>query len=607
MTCTWSTCEDELLSSSRTHARTGHPALLVTTLVTGVALAIVVAAVPIAAHETGGSESALELARMPLLTVSPQLMLAKGQALELFGPELSPRASTSAEFSLEEATISDITAAFKAGALTCQRLAEMYLNRIAAYDGDLHLMITINPGVMETAAALDQERQAGSTRGPLHCVPLVLKDNFNTFDMPTSNGSVIMKDAVPPDDAFVTRRLREAGALILGKSAMGEFAGAGYNTIVGYPVNPYHRLRGTSASSSGSAAAVAANFAVLSVGTDTLTSVRGPAAANGIVGLRPSTGLISRDGIAPRNLTFDTAGPMARTVTDMAILLNAIAGPDPNDPDNLSIWLFNQYPDRVGLDYTQFLQRGALGGARIGVARDYFGGDPQADELTEAAIDKLRELGAEVIDPVYLDPEVVDAFQLRDLSDYRFRPDFETYLQTFGPEVPKTVQDFVDIYQREVAHSPLPVGSNVMALLQQSLLTAPEGSAYIDLIENVLPRQTALKLATFDADRLDALVFPYETFAPPISSPVYRASDPTYIRSTRPSPATIAGYSSLGFPGIVLPMGFDSNGLPGAISFLGRPMDDAKLIGYAYDYEQATMHRRPSPLVPPLPDETIIY
>jgi amidase len=470
-------------------------------------------------------------------------------------------------------------------------------------------MILVNPHVMETAAALDQERQARGARGPLHCIPVVLKDNFDTNDMPTTNGSVILRDAIPPEDGLIARRLREAGALILGKAAMGEFAGASYNTVVGYPVNPYHPLRDTGASSSGSGAAVAANFAVLAVGTDTSTSVRGPAASNGIVGLRPTTGLISRAGGAPKNLNFDSPGPMARTVADMAILLNAIAGPDPDDPDNLSLWLFNTYPEAVGRDYTQFLQRGALRGARLGVARDYFGGDPEIDALAEAAIEKMRELGAEIVDPVYLDRPVVEDFQeIRRIADYRFRPDWEAYLATFGPEVPKTVQEFVDLYENEVAHSSLPAADSVINLLKTSLSTSPDDPVYLDLIENVLPAHTAMKLATYENYGVDALVFPYSpTFASPINNPVYTADDPTFVRSSVLSPATVAGYGSMGFPGIVVPMGFGTVGLPGAISFMGRPMDEGRIISYAYDYEQATMHRRPSPLQPPLPGEVISY
>ena len=250
-------------------------------------------------------------------------------------------------FKLEEATIADIGTALREGTITCQQLVKLYLNRIAAYDdGDplqvppdkINSIITLNPRALETAAAMDRKMRWSRVQGPLHCIPVLLKDNIDTFDMPTSNGSIILKDAIPPDDAYIADALRDAGALILGKAAMGEFAGGSYNTVSGQTINPYNFKRQTGGSSSGSGAAVAANFAVLAVGTDTSTSVRGPSAFNGIVGLRPTTGLISRGGIAPKNLTFDTAGPMARTVTDMAILLSAIAGPDPEDPLSIDIW-----------------------------------------------------------------------------------------------------------------------------------------------------------------------------------------------------------------------------------------------------------------------------
>lgn len=514
-------------------------------------------------------------------------------------------------FKLEEATIADINRAFDAGALTSKQLVQLYLNRISAYEDRgtfLNAITTINPKALETAAALDKERKLKGPRSPLHGIPVLLKDNIDTFDLPTSNGSVILKNAIPPDDAYITKSLRDAGAIILGKAAMGEFAGSSYNTIDGQPLNPYNFKRDTGGSSSGSGASVAANFTVLAIGTDTSTSVRGPASFNGIVGLRPTTGLISRDGIAPKNLTFDTAGPMARTVTDMANLLNEIAGVDPNEPLTLaSRW-------NVERDYTDFLRRGSLKGARIGVARDFFGGDPEIDKLAEEAIAKLKELGAEIVDPVLFSPGFIDFYvrnggeNIRDIADYRFKEDWEAYLATFGPDVPKTVAEFVEIYETEVAISPLPVANSVLDLLKDSLVTSTDAPAYRNLIENVLPKATQLKLAIFDTYRLDALVFPYQTsFAPPISNPVYSINDPTFVESDRPNPATIAGYSSVGFPGIVVPMGFGSQGLPMTISFFGRPYSEGKLISYAYDYEQASKKRRPSPLVPPLPGEVIVY
>ena len=525
-----------------------------------------------------------------------------------------PPEPSAAPFSLEEATIADINAAFRAGALSCLTLVQLYLDRIAAYDDAgprLNSIITINPRAIGTARQLDAERASAGPRGPLHCVPILLKDNIDTMDMPTTNGSAILKDAIPPDDAYLTRRLREAGALILGKASLGEFAGGNsYNSVDGRTLNPYHLLRRASGSSSGSAVAVAANLAAVAVGTDTSTSIRAPSSFSGIVGLRPTTGLISRDGIAPKNLTFDTAGPMTRTVRDAAILLNVLAGPDPADPDGRNAEVYAAHPagpQAATLDYRQFLQRGALQGARVGVARDYFGGDPEVDALAEAAIATLQELGAEIVDPVTFDGSFVDG--VRVIADYRFKDDWEAYLATFGPEVPKTVTRFLEIYETEVADSALPAEASVLDLLRRASAPSTDHPDYVDLIENVLPRNTQLKLALFDTHDLDALVFPYHpSFAAPVRDPTFTADDPTYVPTGGVrSPSTLAGYSSVGFPSIVVPMGFGTQGLPMTLGFLGRPYNEGMLIGYAYDYEQATMLRRPSPLAPPLPSETIEY
>ena len=542
-------------------------------------------------------------------TAAVVLVLA---AVAGFGPQSPGRAA--AVFVLEEATISDIEAAFEAGALSCPALVQMYLDRIAAYDDDgplLNSVITVNPRALEVARELETERVERGPRGPLHCIPVLLKDNIDTADMPTTNGTVILRDAMAPDDAYVTRALREAGAIILGKASLGEFAGGNsYNSVDGRTVNPYHPLRSAGGSSSGSAVAVAANLAVFSVGSDTSTSVRGPASFTGIVGLRPTTGLISRDGIAPKNLNFDTAGPMARTVTDTAILLTAIAGPDQADPDGLSLEVFAAHPAgeaAARLDYTRFLERGTLRGARLGVARDYFGGDPEVDALAEAAIDAMRELGAVIVDPVTFDGSFVDG--VRRIADYRFRADWEAYLLTLGPDVPQTVDEFLEIYYTEVAASPLPAEASVLDLLERASATATDDPVYVDLVENVLPRNTRLKLDVFDAHDLDALVFPYNpSFAPPARDPTFTADDPTYVsaRGLR-SPSTLAGYSSIGFPSIVVPMGFGSQGLPMNVGFLGRPYDEGRLIGYAYDFEQATLARRPPPLAPPLAGDVIEY
>ena len=537
------------------------------------------------------------------------LLLSAGAGCDAPAPEPPARV-----FTLEEATVADIEAAFDAGALSCPTLVQMYLDRIAAYDDAgplLNSIITVNPRVLEVARELEDEQGERGPRGSLHCIPVLLKDNIDTADMPTTNGTVILRDAMPPDDAYVTRALREAGAIILGKASLGEFAGGNsYNSVDGRTVNPYHPLRSAGGSSSGSAVAVAANLAVFSVGSDTSTSVRGPASFTGIVGLRPTTGLISRDGIAPKNLNFDTAGPMARTVTDATILLAVIAGPDPADPDGLSLEVFAAHPAGPAaerMDYTRFLERGALQGARLGVARDYFGGDPEIDALAEAAIDTMRDLGAVIVDPVTFDGSSVDG--VRRVADYRFRADWEAYLATLGPEVPQTVDQFLEIYYSEVAASPLPAEASVLDLLERASATSTDDPAYVDLIENVLPRNTRLKLEVFDAHDLDALVFPYNpSFAAPARDPTFTAEDPTYVSARgRRSPSTLAGYSSVGFPSIVVPMGFGSQGLPMNIGFLGRPYDEGKLIGYAFDYEQASMERRPPTLAPPLAGELLEY
>ncbi len=530
-----------------------------------------------------------------------------------------PKKAAAKAFKLEEATIAGIHGAMEAGTLSCVQLTQLYLKRIRTYEDagiKLNSITTVNKNAMRKARALDREFRRDGLTGPLHCIPVLLKDNVDTVDMPTSNGSVILKDSFAPDDAFITKRLRKQGALILGKASMGEFAGGSYNTIDGQVVNPYHPKRGTGGSSAGSGAAIAANLGVLAIGTDTSTSVRGPAAYNGIVGLRPTTGLISRDGIAPKNLEFDTAGPMARTVTDVAHMFNAVAAQDSADP--LSAKAFAGFPNRIrkkaatgGLDWTDYLSKDALKGKRLGAVRDFFGGDPEIDAMAEKALDKMRALGAEIID-INLDPQFLDFYvrnggrNIRTIADYRFKADWEAYTATLGPKVPKTVEEFIRIYETQVKQVPLPVEDSVLNLLKRSVNTNTEMPAYKNLVTNILPEATRLKLAMFQQYNLDAMVFPYQTsFAAPIRNPAFTIDDPTFVRSTRLQPSIFAGYSSVGFPGVVVPMGIGSQGLPMTISFMGKPHSDGAMLGYAYAYEQASKLRRPSPLVPPLKGETI--
>lgn len=529
-----------------------------------------------------------------------------------------PAHAAEKKFKLEDAAIADIQQAISSGSLTSVTLVQLYLDRIAAYDKagpTINSIITINPKAKEEAVALDRERAEKGPRGPLHGIPVLLKDNVDTFDMPTSNGSAIMKDAIPPKDAPIAKAVRDAGAIILGKAAMGEFAGGSYNSVTGQTVNPFHLKRNTGGSSSGSGAAISANFAVLAIGTDTSTSVRGPSSYTGIVGLRPTTGLIPRSGIAPKNLNFDSAGPMARSVTDVALLLNVVAMRDASDPLNVEVWAEVDKRDpsaKNGLDYTKALDPNAIKGKKFGIARDLFEGDPEIVALAEKAVEDIRKLGGEMVD-VKFDANFIENHlrggvrKMRDLSDYRFREDWEKYLATFtSPKVPKTVAEFIHIYETEVMKSPLPVEESVMRLLKTSLTTSTSAPEYKEFLEKLMPQWTAEKLAVFERYGIDALVFPYvPTFAQPINNPAYKVDDPTFVKSDAAVPATMGGYSSVGFPSIVVPMGYGQQGLPMTITFFGKPYEESKVIGFAYAYEQATKHRKPSPLVPPLPGETI--
>jgi amidase len=306
-------------------------------------------------------------------------------------------------------------------------------------------------------------------------------------------------------------------------------------------------------------------------------------------------------------------------VTDLAVLLNAIAGADA--ADRLSMDVYDRSPaslkpatapGRRYRDFTTFLKKDALKGARLGVLRDFFGGDPEIDALASAAIAQMKALGATLVD-VTLDASFLDEYardgsrRIRRLADYRFRKDWEAYLATLGPNVPKSVARFVELYETDVAKSALPVEASVLDLLKRSLATSEDDPAYKDLIANQLPQASRLKRAVFDVNKVDALVFPYHpTFAAPISNPVEKVADDTFVRAAgRPIAATLAGYGSEGFPGIVVPMGFGSLGLPMGISFMGRPYDDGKILGYAFAYEQASRKRRPSSLMPPLAGEPI--
>jgi amidase len=294
------------------------------------------------------------------------------------------------------ATLRELSDAMNRGAVTAERLVILAQARIVAFDDQgpaINAVLTLNPNAQATARRLDRERAASGPRSMLHGVPVLLKDNIDTVDMPTTAGSFLLRGSVPPDDATLTQRLRAAGAVILGKVNMSEFAsGDAMNSLDGATYNPHDPTRTPSGSSGGSGAAVAAAYVPLAFGTDTGGSVRGPSSANGIVGLKPTLGLLSRDGIIPLALSFDTAGPMTRHVEDVAVILGLLAGADEADPATLPSDAHHHH------DYLQFLDANALAGSRIGIARDFMEIDQEVDWVVEAALATMREAGADIVD-----------------------------------------------------------------------------------------------------------------------------------------------------------------------------------------------------------------
>lgn len=512
--------------------------------------------------------------------------------------------ATAETFQLEEATLAEIQAAMEAGALTSTELVQLYLNRIAVYEADgpaINALITVNPEALVVAAERDAARASGAATGPLYGIPIILKDNYDTADMPTTAGSDVLAAAIPPDDAFVVQRLRAAGAIILGKANMSEFAASygrlGYSSLGGLTLNPYNLGRNASGSSSGTAAAIAANFAVLGTGSDTAGSIRGPASVTGLVGIKPTLGLVSRDGIVPLTLSFDVAGPMARTVTDAAILLGVMAAPDPADPATLGSAAY------AVADYTQFLDPEALAGVRIGLVTDFMGGNPDVDALTEAAIAQLESLGATVVPLDF--PESLESpwSYIAPAWDNEFQPQIEAYLSTLPDRFPKTLQGLIEASRvPQIANSATPVNPARLDSFEAALATS--GLADTGLLHTLsyeIPgvRQTLQQIMA-DND-IDAFVYP--TMACP-ASPIYTVeSDPTYVCSA--DDPYSAGYLAniTGFPDITVPMGLTQAGLPVGISLLAEAYSEPKLLGFAYAYEQASQMRQPPEATPPLPGE----
>lgn len=507
---------------------------------------------------------------------------------------LSPARASSqpAPFELEEATIAQLQDWMASGRYTARRLAELYLRRIDQIDRNgpaLRSIIETNPEALAIADALDAERKAKGARGPLHGIPIVVKDNIDTADrMSTTAGSLALEGSRPSRDAFVVERLRAAGAVILAKTNLSEWANfrstkstSGWSGRGGQVKNPYALDRNPCGSSSGSGTAVAANLAAAAIGTETDGSIVCPSGAMGLVGLKPTVGLVSRSGIIPISHTQDTAGPMTRTVADAAVLLEAIAGVDPRDPATAP-------SARRAAAYRKGLNAGALDGARIGVARQrYFGYSPAADRVVEAAIAAMKARGAVIVDPADIPgASTLDDCEL-DILLYEFKADLNRYLAGLGAQARvRTLEEVIRFNEREKAREMPFFGQELFQRAQKKgPLTSP---AYRRALTACRTRSRALGIdAVMTRLRLDALVAP--TGSPAWVTDLVNGDHFIGASST---PAAVAGY-----PSITVPAG-DVHGLPVGMSFIGRAWSESKLLNLAYAYEQATRHRRAPRFLP---------
>ena len=529
---------------------------------------------------------------------------------------VTAESAVAATFRLQDATISDINKAFDAGALTSEQLVNLYLNRIDTYDDAgpaINSVITTNPDALNIAKALDLERQTSGPRSLLHGIPILFKDNHDTFDMPTTAGSDALVGSIPPDDAFVVDLLRDAGAIIFGKTEMDEFAisGSGYSSLGGQTFNPYNLKRQSGGSSGGTGAAIAANFATFGTGSDTGGSIRTPCSFQGLVCVRPTRGLLSLDGIAPFVLSRDMIGPMTRSVEDAAIALGVMAEFDPNNP---GIQTPIEAPpvelDKFYDDYTQFLDPDALKGARLGLVTNYLGEengvDPEVTGLVEDALSVMEELGAEIVEVSFEDDFLETLSGVYGTAIAVEQEIYlEEYLATLGPAYPKTLEELIEILESpEIAESETP--SIVTGTLEFAVAQGEsEAADYAEVAEVLAPFLRDTLLDTLDSFDLDSFLFPtVDTFA----RPAIGVDDPTFVNPPGNPPARQALFaSSTGLPDITVPAGFGSQDLPVTLSFTGRPYQESTLLGLAYSFEKATKLRRSPDLTPALDGEVFEY
>ena len=490
-------------------------------------------------------------------------------------------------FRVEETSIADVHAAMREGRLTCRALVEQYLRRIEAYDKNgpaLNAIVVVNPAALRVADSLDARFRREGLTGPLHCIPVIVKDNFETVDLPTTAGSLSLQGFVSNKDAFQVRRLREAGAIVLAKSNMAEFAFSPYETVnsilPGYTKNPYALDRVTAGSSGGTAAAVSANLGEVGLGTDTGNSIRGPSSHQGLVGIRSTMGLTSRAGVVPLNLSADIAGPMARSVADAVAVFQVIVGYDPADSATVAS------RGRAIPNYSASLVRDGLRGARIGILRQAYERptlDPEVRDVFARAVADLRLAGATVIDSVPL-PGLDSLFGAHRGQCNPFKYDLERWIASTGNRTP--VKSLEEIIKSGRYHPSI----QKRLELAQAVDQAPEQSAGCKDRDQFREGFRAMVLRAMDGAKLDALIYPTWSNPPRLIGDL---NTPAGDNSQLFSPST-------GWPAITVPMGYTRGTLPAGMTLFGRAWSEPTLIRLAYGYEQSTHQRRPPTSTPPL-------
>ena len=501
---------------------------------------------------------------------------------------------TASSFRLQEATIDDIHSAFSSGELTCRGLVELYLARIEAYDRngpELNSVLTVNPNVLDEADELDRSfGQGGEFVGPLHGIPVLVKDQAETAGIRTTFGSVAFEDYIPEEDATAVKKLKEAGALILAKTNLPDFATSwfAYSSAGGETKNPYDLDRDPGGSSGGTGAAVAANLGAVGIGEDTGGSIRVPSSFDNLVGFRVTTGLISRKGLSPLVVFQDTAGPMTRTVKDAATLLDTLVGYDPADPFTAAATLA-----KGAGGYADGLSEDSLQGARIGVLRDAFGPDDDQDSgevngVVGVAIEAMRGAGAEIVDPVEV-PDLMGHIETTSLYLSQSRYDIDGFLSTRPGS--HTVGE---LYDTKRFHPRLDLFT---AIAEEAPEHPEEDPGYHKGLAAREEFRRAI-LNVMASHNLDAILFPNSQVLPPTRKEL---DDWKWTVLTFPTNALIAAQADL--PSVSLPAGFSEGGVPVGFELVGKPYGEADLLGLAYSYEKAASPRRSPESAPPLPDE----